>query len=99
MKATFDLPPDLLREMKLRAVNEGRKLRDLTADLLRRGLASPSSPQAASPKPKIIIQANGLPLVLGSSKPPALRMSGAELLALEQATLQQEDLQRFGHSL
>ena len=99
MKATFDLPPELIREMKLRAVREGRKLRDLAADLLRRGLASPSSPQAAPPKPQIEIQSNGLPVVRGSSDAPARGMSVIELLALEQATLHQEDSQRLGHAL
>ena len=40
MKTTIDLPPDLVREMKLLAVNEGRKLKDVAADLLKRGLGS-----------------------------------------------------------
>jgi len=39
MKATFDLPNDLLREMKLRAVHENRKLKDVVEEILRRGLA------------------------------------------------------------
>lgn len=38
MKATLDLPGDLLREMKLRAVNEGRKFKDVAAEIFRRGL-------------------------------------------------------------
>ena len=41
MKTTIDLPPDLVREMKLLAVNEGRKLKDVAAELLKRGLNSP----------------------------------------------------------
>ncbi len=40
MKTTIDLPPDLVREMKLLAVHEGRKLKDVAADLLKRGLGS-----------------------------------------------------------
>ena len=99
MKATFDLPPDLLREMKLRAVREGRKFKDLAAELLRRGLAAPPAPPSPSPKPKIEIQRNGLPLVRCAAGAPATRMSTADLLALEQATLHQEDLQRLGHAL
>jgi plasmid stability protein len=39
MKTTIDLPPDLVREMKILAVHEGRKLKDVAADLLRRGLS------------------------------------------------------------
>lgn len=40
MKTTIDLPPDLVREIKLLAVNEGKKLKDVAAELLRRGLSS-----------------------------------------------------------
>lgn len=40
MKTTLELPADLVREVKLRAVHEGRKLKDTVADLLRRGLAA-----------------------------------------------------------
>ena len=29
MKTIFDLPPDLVREVKLRAVHEGRKLKSV----------------------------------------------------------------------
>jgi hypothetical protein len=39
MKTTLDLPDDLMRAVKLRAVEENRKLKELIADLLRRGLA------------------------------------------------------------
>lgn len=39
MKTTLDLPDDLMRTVKLRAVQENRKLKDMIADLLRRGLA------------------------------------------------------------
>jgi plasmid stability protein len=39
MKTTLDLPDDLMREVKIRAVQENRKLKDAIADLLRRGLS------------------------------------------------------------
>ena len=39
MKTTLDLPDDLVREVKIHAVNENRRLKDTIADLLRRGLA------------------------------------------------------------
>jgi plasmid stability protein len=100
VKTTFDLPPELVRELKLRAVHEGRKLKDLAADLLKRGLAGPKTPAKPQPaKPKIEIQANGLPVVRCAADAPAKRMGAAELLALEQETLHQEDLQRLGHAL
>jgi len=39
MKTTLELPDDLMRAVKIRAVEENRKLKDMMADLLRRGLA------------------------------------------------------------
>jgi plasmid stability protein len=43
MKTTLDLPDDLMREVKIRAVRENRRLKDAMADLLRRGLSQPRS--------------------------------------------------------
>jgi hypothetical protein len=39
MKTTLDLPDDLMRAVKICAVEENRSLEDTVADLLRRGLA------------------------------------------------------------
>ncbi len=39
MKTTLELPDDLMRTIKIRAVEENRKLKDTIADLLRRGLS------------------------------------------------------------
>lgn len=39
MKTTLELPDELMRAVKIRAVNEGRRLKDVMADLIRRGLA------------------------------------------------------------
>ena len=40
MKTTIELPGDLVREIKLRALHDGRKLKDAMADLLRQGLTA-----------------------------------------------------------
>ena len=54
MKTTVDLPGDLVREIKLRAVNEGCKLKDTMTDLLRKGLsARPSKNTARSSRVKL----------------------------------------------
>ena len=45
MKTTLDLPDDLVREVKIRAVRENRKLKDAIADLLRLGLSQRKSAQ------------------------------------------------------
>jgi len=39
MKTTLELPDDLVRAVKIHAVEENRKLKDTVADLLRLGLA------------------------------------------------------------
>jgi plasmid stability protein len=42
VKTTLELPDDLMREIKIQAAREGRKLKDVVTDLLRKGLASKS---------------------------------------------------------
>jgi hypothetical protein len=42
MKTTLDLPDELVKEVKLLAVHEGKKLKDAVTDLLRKGLAAAS---------------------------------------------------------
>jgi plasmid stability protein len=44
MKPTLGLSADLIREMKLRAAHEGRKLRDVATEVFRRGLMSENPP-------------------------------------------------------
>jgi hypothetical protein len=40
MKTTLELPDDLMKQIKLRAVHEDKKLKDAIAELLRMGLAA-----------------------------------------------------------
>ena len=47
VKTTVDLPDDLMREVKIRAVRENRKLKEAMADLLRRGLSQRKPGRAA----------------------------------------------------
>ena len=62
MKTTLDLPDALMKQVKLRALREGRKLKDAVADLLRRGLAAQEAPAAGAPVIGTDPQ-TGLPLV------------------------------------
>jgi hypothetical protein len=43
MKTTVDLPAELVRAIKIRAIEENRKLKEMIAELLRRGLSEGSS--------------------------------------------------------
>jgi plasmid stability protein len=63
VKTTLDLPDALVKQVKLRALREGRKLKDAVADLLRKGLAAAAAgPDAAAP---VVTkdQQTGLPLI------------------------------------
>jgi hypothetical protein len=42
MKTTLGFPDDLMRAVKIRAVQDNRNIKDSIADLLRRGLAQPA---------------------------------------------------------
>jgi plasmid stability protein len=39
MKTTLDLPDDLMREVKIRAVHEHKKLKDAIAEFIRNGMS------------------------------------------------------------
>lgn len=84
MKTTIDLPEELVREMKLRAAREGRKLRDVAAEVFRLGLAAPAPVPGVRHRVKLPI----IPSPAGS-KPFAL--SGARLLELEQEAENQSE--------
>ena len=109
MKTTLDLPDDLIRQAKLRAIVQGRTLRDLMADFIRQGLGLvPSDLNAklqSSPQDDSVIEigSNGIPVFrclpdtdMNASK-KARQASIQELLALEQQILDEGDLLHVGH--
>ena len=51
MKTTLDLPDDLMREVKIRAVHEHKKLKDAIAELIRKGIAAGKTGAPKLPKP------------------------------------------------
>jgi plasmid stability protein len=51
MKTTLDLPDELMREVKIRAVHEHKKLKDTIAELLRKGIAAGKARRPKTPKP------------------------------------------------
>lgn len=50
MKTTLDLPDELVREMKIRAACEGKKLKDIAAEIIRHGLEHPMTPLSSGVK-------------------------------------------------
>jgi hypothetical protein len=53
VKTTIDLLEELVREMKFRAVREGRKLRKVAEEIFRRGLAAPKQPTTQGKRRRI----------------------------------------------
>lgn len=58
MKTTLELPDDLMRRIKLRAVHRNRKLKDEIAQLLEAGMAA--VPPVAPRKPPKPVRLRGL---------------------------------------
>jgi plasmid stability protein len=50
MKTTLDLPDKLVKQVKLRALRDGKKLKDAMAELLQKGLAAEATVSADRPK-------------------------------------------------
>ena len=91
VKTTLDLPNDLVREVKLRAVNEEKKLKDVISELLRRGLGQgPTVPTADLGRRGQV----GIPLFPSKKDAPAARRSVRSLITAEYETLTREDLER-----
>jgi len=91
MKTTLDLPDDLVRAVKLRASQEGRKLKDAFADLLRQGLAAAES----HARPIIATDAK----IKGAPRAPIAKMSTEEIYAMIHKSQEEEDRERLGISL
>jgi hypothetical protein len=63
MKTTLDLPADLVRALKLRAVRDGRKRKDAAADILRAGLAAQGGAIGEEPPRVVKDKKTGLPVI------------------------------------
>lgn len=62
MKTTLELPEALVKQVKLRALQDGKKLKDTIAELLQRGLAAPEPKTLPRPRIKKHPQ-TGLPII------------------------------------
>ena len=79
MKLTFDLPRELVRQLKVQAASEGRTLRDLVEDLLRQGLATK---EKFTELPVILKdEMTGLPVIQCPHAPMRKRYSSPDRIA------------------
>jgi len=101
MKTTLELPDELVREAKLRAVAQGRALKDLVADFIRQGLGlnPPVLPDASAMGGMVQLGHNGLPVIRCRADAPATRASLLDLLAMAQQTQADEDIEHARHAV
>jgi|688.fasta_scaffold637544_2 hypothetical protein len=62
MKATLEIPDDLLRRIKVEAARSNRKLKDLVAQLLEAGLRASREGGAGPTLPQPVTRRHGIPL-------------------------------------
>jgi plasmid stability protein len=99
MKTTLDLPDDLMREVKIRAATQGKRLKDIVTELMRNGLRVDNSPTLVTDSASIIhYSPEGFPYIKcePSTKPS---VSQEELQRLIDESQLEEDLQRAGITL
>jgi len=97
MKTTLDLPDPLMRRVKIRAASEGRKLKEVIADLLEKGMDTPSAealpegelPYYRHPKTGFLVSRT---LNIPGFVPPTAEQSQAMI----QHANDEEDLRRAG---
>jgi len=84
----------------LRAVVQGRTVKDLVAEYLRQGLGIAPARQPERPPLGSLVKIGegGLPVIRCRPDASASRMNVEELLKLEQETLTEEDSKRAGIS-
>jgi hypothetical protein len=70
MKTTIELPDALVKQVKLRALRNGQKLKDAVADLLRKGLSVVAKAEPVTGEAEITTDPlTGLPLIVCKRKP------------------------------
>ncbi len=87
-----------MRQVKQRALQQGRPIKELVADYIRQGLHGPAALPLTTKREVLEVDAEGFPLFRPD---PQLKLSPIDLataLQLEQATLMEEDRQRAGLS-
>lgn len=90
MKTTLELPERLVMKVKLRALRDNRKLKDMVAELLEKGLALGESEEALQEPVIEMNQRTGGPIIRGGHAPrPGDELTNAriaEILFAEELT-------------
>ncbi len=86
MRTTLDLPDNLFREVKTRAVQQGVTLKDLLAQYIQAGMDAPVSAATSAPRTQV-----PLPYFRKTEGPVIPARSNAELYAI----LDEEDIANY----
>lgn len=78
MKTTLDIPDDLLRTMKMQAVQEGRKFKDVAVEIFRRGLTRMPPPASRPARHRV-----KLPLIKAEPGARTFELTGERIHELE----------------
>ena len=97
MKTTLDLPDPLMRQVKIRAASEGRKLREVVADLLEKGMrTSEAEGFPEGELPYRIDPKTGMAVSRTLSTPGFVPPTAEESKALMERANEEEDFRRAG---
>lgn len=70
MKTTVEIPDSLMRAIKMRAIQEGMKLKEIMPQLLENGLLAELKPKETLSTPRIGVDKDtGYPVILGGTRP------------------------------
>ena len=78
MRTTIDLPDDLFRQAKMRAVQDGLLLKELFRRYVEQGLTQAAAPPTLQERPK----RSPLPVFKGTSTARVPNLTNAELFAI-----------------
>ena len=97
MKTTLDLPDPLMRRVKIRAASEGRKLKEVIADLLEKGLEAPQGVTLPDGElPYVVDPQTGFPMSRMLNTPGYVPPTPEESQAMIERANEEEDLRRAG---
>ena len=97
MRTTLDLPDPLMRRVKIRAASEGRKLEELIADLLEKGMDTPAvETLREGERPYTIDPKTGMAVSRTLNTPGFVPPTAKESHAMIERANEEEDLRRAG---
>ena len=98
MRTTLDLPDPLMRRVKIKAAAEGKKLKEIMAELIEAGLDKdqPQATLSEGESPWYIDPKTGFPIIKSLNTPGYKPPTTEEALEITEKALLEGDLERAG---